>query len=252
MALDIVLLSELTGKSTHWASVISRCGISSLDDLKNDNETSKDARWCHRFHLYQMMISFFRKDYLDAEDELVTALGFLISKLPQFMSIYQAFYGGLVTLQVYRQLGDNNRSRLEQAKDSIKNLENWAENSMPAFGNKLLLLQAEYSASIGDHVNAPQQYLDSIIAARAHGLIHELALAQELLGNYYCSMNGHEEARESLQLALMYYNQWGASAVKERLMKHHDLCDSSEVNTVDLRLRKTKRACEVVSDLADS
>ena len=77
----------------------------------------------------------------------------------------------------------NSEQRLKQGKEALEQMGKWAEKSMAIFGNKWHLMQAEYSASIGEHEKAQLEYTSSIKAAKDHGLIHELALALELFGN---------------------------------------------------------------------
>ena len=68
MALDIQLLLELTGASTDCFSVFGPT-ISSIDDLKREDElsASADTQWCHSFEVYKMLISFWNRNYSEAE-----------------------------------------------------------------------------------------------------------------------------------------------------------------------------------------
>ena len=100
---------------------------------------------------------------------------------------------------------------------------NWAQISMDVFENKWHLMKAEYYASIGEHVSAWQLYEASINSARYCGNVHELALANELLASH-CSARGLQSTMfdRALKDAYIYYTQWGATAVAERLLNKHN------------------------------
>ena len=217
-ALDAILLLELTGNT------IKKRGdsISILDDLKSVAEHSKDNFWPHNFHVYKMLISFWKENFMVAEEHCQLALACPANNI--WASIYQTFFGGLVALRLHRQMGDNNDQRLKHGRDAVKRFEKWSKMSLVLFNNKLLLLQAEYSASIGEHDRAQLLYLASINAAKDHGNIHELALAYELLGNHHCSTIGvGADSNKCFRKAIVYYEQWGATAVAEKLMHKHNL-----------------------------
>ena len=231
VALDAMLLLELTGITIDCSSVFGY-SISNVDDIGFENKSSKDNRWLHNFHLCKMLTCYWKEKYIEAEEHNQLASAYPMSKTPQFSLIYQTFFGGLNALQLHRQLGGRNDQRLKQGKDAMKKLGKWADNSMVVFVNKWLLLQAEYSASVSEHDKAQSLYLASIDAAKDHGHIHELALAHELLGNYYCSANGYgvEDSDECFRKAILYYKQWGATTLAEKLMRKHNLrMDSSQL-----------------------
>ena len=66
----------------------------------------------------------------------------------------------------------------------LDQVEAWAENSKPIFENKLILLEAEYYASMCNVVAAKESYELAIKVARDNGYIHEQGLAY---GECYCT-----------------------------------------------------------------
>ena len=73
---------------------------------------------------------------------------------------------------------------LDEGKEMLDQVEAWAENSKPIFENKLILLEAEYYASMCNVVAAKESYELAIKVARDNGYIHEQGLAY---GECYCT-----------------------------------------------------------------
>ena len=85
---------------------------------------------------------------------------------------------------------DGGDKRLQDGKEIMDQMGIWARNSMAVFGNKWILLKAEYAALVNDKCDdAEELYRISIMATQDHGIIHELGLAYELLGGYYTCMD---------------------------------------------------------------
>ena len=240
VALDAMLLLELTGITIDCSSVFGY-SISNVDDIRFENKSSSDNRSLHNLYLCKMLTCYWKENFIEAEEHIQHALTYPSSKTPQFSLIYQTFYGGLIALQLHRQVGGNDDQRLKQGNDAMKKLGKWANNSMVVFVNKWLLLQVEYAASVGEHYKAQPLYLASINAAKDHGHIHELALAHELLGNYYCGRG--QDSNECFRKAAMYYEQWGATVLAEKVMLKHNLSIDSGAST-ELQLGKSKHPRE--------
>jgi len=217
--------------------------ICSLDDLRSEAESSQDNRFLHNCHVYKMLTAYWRGDYIAAEESFHAALAHPMAKMPQIATIYHTFFGGLVAFQLYRQVGGNNDQRLKLGREMMEKVEIWSQNSLSVHENKLLLLKAEYFAAIGEHHSAQRLYKASIKSAQDHGHIHELALAFELLGNSYCFVGSCARSSECFKSAYVYYKQWGAAAVAEKLMRKHNLRMEPGACT-DLRVGKSKNPRE--------
>ena len=238
--IDSMLLMELTGKSIDSFSSFGD-SICSLDDLRSEAESSHANDWLYHFHGIKMLTSYWRGDFMAAEELFHVAFAHPIAKMPQFLLIYHTFFGGLIALYLYRQVGGSDDQRLNQGREMMEKLEKWAQTSLAVYENKWLLLKAEYCASIGEHDQALLLSRASILSAKDHGNIHELALAFELLGHFYCSTDGcGADSNECFGKACVYYKQWGADAVAEKLIHKHDLRMDPEASA-ELRLgRKYK------------
>ena len=117
--------------------------------------------------------------------------------------------------------------------------------SMAVFENKWLLLKAEHSASIQNSIEAEQLYKASIKSAQDHGNIHELALAYELLGNYYAASGLRMTSIDCYNNAYAYYKQWGATAVAEKLSHKHDLDTSLASGSTGLQAGNSNKHSRV-------
>ena len=229
MALSNHLLSELTGKPGDYYSVF-KGSICSIDDLQIEAESSKNFRLIYQIHCHKSFISFWRGDYISAEKHSHNSSAMLpMSKMPTILLIYQTFFGGLIAFSLYRASGGD--GRLKEGREMVDRFRKWAQNSTVVFENKWLLLKAEYSASIHDYDEAEPTYTASIEVARDHGNIHELALAYELLGNYYLDRGRRTSSKECFEKAYLYYIQWGATAVADKILHKYGMVAPSLVGS---------------------
>lgn len=191
-----------------------------MDDLQDVAKSSKDMHLLQSSHVFNVLVEYWRGNYEAAEDSSRRALMILpASKMPTIFLIYHIFFRGLVLFQMYRTCGDD--QRLKDGKKAMDEMGVWAQNSMHVFENKFLLLKAECYSSIGDSDEALQMYEGSIKSSLDHGNIHELALAQNLLGNYHLERGYGTAAKECLKKAHLYYTQWGATAVAENMVQKY-------------------------------
>ena len=102
---------------------------------------------------------------------------------------------------------------------------------MQFFQISSFLLKAEYLASIQDNDGAEQMYKASIESSLDHGNIHELALAYELFGHYHSAHERRVESIDCFKNAHMYYYQWGATAIADKVSRNHNLMIHSTVST---------------------
>lgn len=132
----------------------------------------------------------------------------------------------------------------DEATELLGKLEKWQERSEPIVKNKILLVRAEMYASSCEVKKALEAFEQSIQTARNYGLIHEQALAHELMGHYLKSIVQYPKAIQSYKQAYALYNQWGASAVATRLREKHILADDLLVHdNVEVVSIKRGRDC---------
>jgi len=215
--MDCVLLMELTGKSQDYFSVLGD-SISNTDELEAEAKSSGDLMLLKGIHETNLMRSYWKADYISAEHHFHNA-----SLIPVKCGahtctiILRVFFGCLVSFKLYRKLGGSDR--LKEGIKMLNQMEQWSQVSPSVFGNKRLLLKAEYLATINEKDPAERSYIQSINASRDHGNICDLGLAYELLGVYYSSQGSNEYSTHCLTQAHVFYRQWGAIAVAERLVQ---------------------------------
>jgi len=228
--LDSILLMELTGKSGNYFSAFEG-SICSMNDLQDVATSIKDLHLLQSSHVFNVLIEYWRGDYIAAEESSRIASNMLpASKMPTVYLIYHTFFRGLILFQLHRIFGGE--QRLKDAKEMMDRMEIWVSVSMAPFENKWLLLKAEHLFCVGDFGRALQMYKGSIKSAQDNGNIHELALAYELLGKFYSERdhlvdNVSSECRiasnECFKKAYVHYTQWGATAVAEKILNDHNL-----------------------------
>jgi len=214
-----------------------------MNDMQAEAESVKDARLLFRIQFFNVMISYWRGDLAAAEESsTIASMMYPVSKFPSIHLIYFTFFHGLVLFQCYSE--DGGDKRLQDGKEIMNQMGTWAKNSMAVFGNKWLLLKAEYTALVDDkRDDAEELYKKSIKAAQDHGLIHELGLAYELLGGYYTT-HGHEpESLHCIKKAYKCYTQWGATSVAKKILHDHDL-NIESISDTESQLENSKHPRE--------
>jgi len=234
---DYILLRELTGQLEDY--FLSMEGsIHSLDDLQAEAESNETHMLSFRINVTNLLCSYWKRDYIAAEEHFHNALSRSYVKFDPRPFIANVFFGGLVLFQLYRKLGSIDR--LSKGIQMLDHMEKWAKNSPAIFRNKWLLLQAEHAISTsGGGIDAEKLYLASIKAAQDHNIIHEVALAYELLGKHYKAQGSSDNSNICLKMAAAYYTQWGATAVVERIISEYNL-DIASVADVRLSVGNSK------------
>eukprot|EP00581_Thalassiosira_minuscula_P019454 CAMPEP_0183717322 /NCGR_PEP_ID=MMETSP0737-20130205/10966_1 /TAXON_ID=385413 /ORGANISM="Thalassiosira miniscula, Strain CCMP1093" /LENGTH=1413 /DNA_ID=CAMNT_0025946739 /DNA_START=71 /DNA_END=4310 /DNA_ORIENTATION=+ len=221
-AMDCILLMELTGKSQNYFSVIGG-SITSVDDWVAEAKLIGDSFLLTYIHEVNLMRSYWKGDYVAAEEHFHNASLLLVSHTIAFVHtishtiVLVVFFGCLVSFQLYRELGGDDR--LKEGTKMLERMERWYHVSPHLFENKWHLLKAEHLASIGKDCDAEASYIQAINASRDHGYIHDLGLAYELLGRFYSANGSNAHCTHCLKKAHLFYTQWGATAVAERLVE---------------------------------
>lgn len=207
-----------------------------LNDLLESAKSSKDSQLLHCCHVTNAMIQYWRGNYTEAGESSRLAFAMLLaSKMPTIHLIYHTFFRGLILFQLYRMNGDS--QTLSDGKEMMHRMEKWALVSMAVFENKWLLLTAEYCSSIKDFNQAKRMYEGSTKSAQDHGNIHELALGYELLGKFYSERGSKMNSDECFKKAYVYYTQWGATAVAEKVLRVYNL-DSQALHALTQKRKR--------------
>mmetsp|Transcript_29949 Transcript_29949/g.63074 ORF Transcript_29949/g.63074 Transcript_29949/m.63074 type:complete len:1665 (-) Transcript_29949:98-5092(-) len=241
MLLDSFLLQELTGKSRDYFSLFDG-SICSMNDLQDEAKETKDLALLQCSYVFNVIIEYWKGNFLNAEEHSqIASTMFPACKEPTIYLIYHTLFRALVLFKLHRTSEDNHNERLKSGKEMLDAMEAWAQFSVDVFESKWKLLNAEYYASVKDFDQAVHMYKSSIKAAQDHGNIHELALGHELMGNYYFD-HGLPDSTECFKKAYIYYSQWGATAIADKLLHKHDLeVESSADQGVHLQAQKHSR-----------
>ena len=163
------------------------------------------------FYLAKLILCYFLKGNLQAiingtkaEQYLNTATGSMC------YGVYH-FYYSLALLAVYstRAKIESNLSKIRSYQQQLKQ---WAARSPANYQHKYDLVTAEIARVLEDNELAAEHYDRAIVAAEKAGYLHEAALAAELTGEFYLSLNRLKIAKLYLNDAYDKYQLYGASA----------------------------------------
>ena len=240
-------MEQLTGRSIARFDDID--GFSnSVDDIQADAEAVNNNRLLHHIHFNSMLLAYWRGDFATAEKSSRAAWKFPTATMPHILLIYHTFFAGLIAFRLLRSSSGGDDERTKEGNEHMRRMGKWARTiSMPLFGNKWHLLQAEHAACDNClSFEAMKQYKASIEVARDHGNVHELALAHELAGEYLASCGRQSDATAHFKQAHAFYNQWGATVVAERLLSRHNLVIGSAEAEKQSKTSKRTRPGEVI------
>jgi len=102
-----------------------------------------------------------------------------------------------------------------------RQLEKFARNCPENFENRAALVGAEIARIEGRKLEAEELYEQAIRSARAHGFIHNEALANELAARFYAARGFEKTAHAYLRDAHYGYHRWGADAKVRQLERLH-------------------------------
>ena len=182
------------------------------------------------FYLAKLILCYFLKDNLQAivngtqgEQYLNTAIGSMC------YGAYH-FYYPLALLAVYSTQGkiESNLSKIRSYQQQLKQ---WATISPANYQHRYDLVTAEIARVLGDNELAAEHYDRAIVAAE--GYLHEAALAAELTGEFYLSLNRLKIAKLYLNEAYDKYQLWGASAkVADLKLRYPQLITQNDPDSI--------------------
>ena len=200
-----------------------------IDDL-----VSRDARpaLCH-YHIIKSQVLYLYGRIDDAQRCAERAAADL-TFVPGAMSVaVHAFYASLISLAaVERAREDLTEERLDEIKEWLRQLRQWADSCPDNFLHKALLVEAEIARLEGDLWQAADLYDRAIDEASRNGYRQEEALARERTGLFWLAQHRHKMAAVYLNEAQHGYQLWGASR-KARLLAdaHADLIAATQVTS---------------------
>jgi predicted ATPase/two-component sensor histidine kinase len=113
--------------------------------------------------------------------------------------------------------GEERRLHVEAVTAHQRHLDTWASNCPDNFFNRATLVAAELARVDGRDLDAMHLYEQAIQSARAHGFVHNEALAHEVAARFY-SIRGFATISDAyLRKARDAYARWGADAKVRQL-----------------------------------
>jgi len=147
-------------------------------------------------------------------------------------AVYSRFYGFMISTAIYRQ---RRRIRYKwRAHCKRFAIAGILKTKGDCVRHLLTLMDAEFEATFGRRQAKVEKKFQAAIAGatEARRLSH-LALANELLGDYYSRISGEDKlARNFLHDCYLQYHMWGAKAKTKQLrVKYGDLIDLSKLSS---------------------
>ena len=172
------------------------------------------------FHLFEGMLNVFFQKYKKAiehfeycEQLTQASVGYLSEK-------YFYFFQALSYLKVSEQQNFGRRRLYKKRiKRNRKKLQLWAKSSPGGAGHLFHLLEAELAQQSHQWKEASKHYKLAIQQAHESKVVHMEALANELHGQFWSSLEQPSLANQAFQEAKRLYLYWGATSKAEALLQ---------------------------------
>lgn len=203
---------------------------------------SNDTMSLFGFYLAKLILCYFFKDYQQAIVNGSKAKQYLDGAVGRISFAVYHFYYSLALLAVYPDQTDNQSTYLEEILSYRRQIKQWATHSPDNHLHKYELVSAEIARVLGNNEQATEHYDNAITEAAKAGYIHEVALAEELTGEFYLSQEKTRIAGFYLTDAFYGYRRWGAlGKVQEMSAEYAELLTripTQELKTIDANEEK--------------
>ncbi|MDJ0837994.1 MAG: AAA family ATPase [Acidobacteriota bacterium] len=170
------------------------------------------------YHLWQGRHAFQFGDYEEAIHQLNTAEKYLPFAFGWTSITDFYFYKALTcSALIYDAKDDEREGLLRTVSVCREHLEEWAEANPDNFEHKFLMVTGELAGLLGRFEQAINCYDTALDRAREWEMVDMVALAAELAGHYLIQNGKPRLAMVYLGDACMFYEQYGARALVERL-----------------------------------
>jgi PAS domain S-box-containing protein len=171
-----------------------------------------------RYWIRKLQARFFAGDYASAIVASERAQRLIWTSVSHFETAEYHFYGALSrAASCGAAAAEQRRQHVEAVVAHHRQLEIWAANCPENFENRAALVGAEIARLEGRELDAERLYEQAIGSARANGLIHNEALANELASRFYAARGFEKISRVYLQDARYGYLRWGADGKVRQL-----------------------------------
>eukprot|EP00984_Skeletonema_dohrnii_P020820 scaffold10231_cov140-Skeletonema_dohrnii-CCMP3373.AAC.1 len=189
--------------------------INSLDELLQFCKSNRLVGPTQQCYFDRLMLAFWSKKYEEAAQYAEKYSE--CHQTRRFPDLFQTFYQGITAFRLVRLKDDKIREWADVGKNALSKYQTWVNYSDWNWENKMLLLEAELHACIGELEIAKSKFQASIDSAQKHRFVHEEGLASELFGMFYDENGNKEEAMQQYSHARSCYQKWGAFALADRL-----------------------------------
>ncbi|MEG4486024.1 AAA family ATPase [Microcoleus sp. D2_18a_B4] len=176
-------------------------------------------------YVAKLMLLYLLKDYAGAVASGKLAAEYADGAIGLITVGVHNFYYSLALLAHYPD-SDNQEAYLAIVNSNQQIMKKWAYHAPMNYQHKYDLVEAEKSRIFSDKLAAMDYYDLAIKGAAANGYIQEEALAYELAGEFYQSLDKEIIARTYVTKAYYAYIRWGAIAkVKYLESRYHYLVE---------------------------
>ena len=195
-----------------FATLQAVMNISNEDELLLKGSEIGQSALIQFIYLCRLILAYWFQNY---EDAALNAELYGQDHM-RFIDIYHVFYEGFTALRM-AQKGLDTEKWIAKGEAAVATFKTWEGYCNWNFENKYMLLSAELLFVKGEREEAQKQYEAAIDSAKKHKFLHEEGLAMELLGLFHKDAGNTEDAKTMFNNARDCYEEWGASAVVERL-----------------------------------
>jgi PAS domain S-box-containing protein len=187
----------------------------------------------------------------------LTAEAYLRAQTGQAIFSFYHFYDSLVNLAGIDSKPEEERPAIFKRIDrNQKVLKTWNKHAPMNYQHKILLVEAE-RCRVKGKTNAAADYYDQAIKlAGENKYLNEEAIANELAGRFYLSLDKSKIASVYLREARYLYERWGATAKVNDIDDKYPWLSSKEKDTTDSETSsstsKTESGLDVMSVLKAS
>jgi len=221
----LALVRTLRGLTTNFGSLDDGRFIERSFEERMTGQPARCFLECY-YWIRKLQARFFAGDYtsaIDAADkaEAWYATSASLSLFPLEKAEYH-FYAALSRAAWCEPLGpDPHPKHREALAAHARQLRTFAANCPQNFEDRAALVGAEIARIEGRLLDAMDLYERAIASARAHGFVHNEALAYELAARFYAARGFDEVAHLYLQNARRGYLRWGAEGKVRQLDQLH-------------------------------
>ena len=174
------------------------------------------------YYIRKLQARFLAGEYADALQAASSAEPMLWSTVSLLEIVEYHFYDALCHAAVYESAtADDRQDHLARLTEHLAKLDTWARHCPENFSNRAALVGAEVARIERRELDAEKLYERAISSARAEGLVHNEALANELAGRFYLARGFEFIANAHLREARDCYSRWGADGKVQQLEAHY-------------------------------